>query len=506
MSRKRSISKPGSVLGLFVAAVLVFGTAPIAVADLDYFDRPDPLTLAECPEWLKADAPFDVEAFYAMPDEGNNAAPLYPYALEEFDRSIHPDRSERLYELMTGLDSHPILMDREFADALLDELDDGFLKLAVAQWRPLCVFTIDHPYRMQEAARAVARATRVRVFRDVERGELDRPIRDVAMCLRLSRDSRLRGRDFTQIFSMAIDNAVWSEILPLLVGSPLFEVEHCDRLLSLLREHEELGLDRYATGERTNYITRRVALRLFQDKRRLSVDADGRIGEVEVDPGYLALKFLRITDSETWSVPEAAVKANAEWMGRAAAALREHEPLWEQERRAFEDFYRIAVSTRASGYAERVGALREASAKWLGDKENPSPLWLARALVMGFPYEDRYDPEFAIRAFERSDAHLRSWKCLIALRRWRLSRPDAGEPPSLDEACRAAGLPGTPIDPFSGEALKSITVDGRVVVYSIGPDGVDDQGRKDARHMTDWEGDFVFPMAEVAAWPPLPKK
>ena len=53
-------------------------------------------------------------------------------------------------------------------------------------------------------------------------------------------------------------------------------------------------------------------------------------------------------------------------------------------------------------------------------------------------------------------------------------------------------MPGVPVDPFSGLPLKMAMISGEPVIYSVGSDGVDDHGLKDADLGRKPEGDFLF--------------
>ena len=72
----------------------------------------------------------------------------------------------------------------------------------------------------------------------------------------------------------------------------------------------------------------------------------------------------------------------------------------------------------------------------------------------------------------------------------RSNQPD--EPPSdLEKIVQAAGMERVPIDAFSGEPFKMAVIDGEPVIYSIGPDGKDDQGALDWKNDTK-PGDALF--------------
>ena len=79
----------------------------------------------------------------------------------------------------------------------------------------------------------------------------------------------------------------------------------------------------------------------------------------------------------------------------------------------------------------------------------------------------------------REEATLRGTQCLIALRRWQLEHEEL--PQDLDTLVKAAGMPGVPIDPYSDQPLRMTVIEGKPVIYSVGPDGKDDKA------LSDWE-------------------
>ena len=55
-------------------------------------------------------------------------------------------------------------------------------------------------------------------------------------------------------------------------------------------------------------------------------------------------------------------------------------------------------------------------------------------------------------------------------------------------------MPGVPIDPYSDQPLRMIVIEGKPLIYSVGRDGKDDQGRVEERdrNRRKWRGDIVF--------------
>ena len=113
-----------------------------------------------------------------------------------------------------------------------------------------------------------------------------------------------------------------------------------------------------------------------------------------------------------------------------------------------------------------------------------------------------YD-RFAVRVHEARVVR-DATRLMIAAHRHRAHH---GELPQATTEVDRELLPDLPLDPYSGEPLKMRVDDGRVVIYSVGPDQDDDQGRelKDHRFVLReeydslnedekkyWDGDWVL--------------
>ena len=108
-------------------------------------------------------------------------------------------------------------------------------------------------------------------------------------------------------------------------------------------------------------------------------------------------------------------------------------------------------------------------------------------------------------AYLRTVALLNVTQTMIAMER---SRILLGRwPTSLDEIPRAI-LPENPIDPFSGQHVKIARTNDGWIVYSVGPDGIDDGGKLDPRfdrkkERLDW-GYQLWDVSERRLLPDLP--
>ena len=79
------------------------------------------------------------------------------------------------------------------------------------------------------------------------------------------------------------------------------------------------------------------------------------------------------------------------------------------------------------------------------------------------------------------------------------TRKKSGPLPDLERVVLAAKLDKIPTDPFSDKPLRMTTIDGQPVIYSVGIDGKDDEGRVKMDYETK-QGDLLFqlPVAKSA--------
>ena len=242
-----------------------------------------PGAVTQPPPWLGKEGPFDVAAFFAAPPPEENAAPRYLEALFEFGEGMavcFPEgperesrklaaerRSKRFNDAFFALRNGPDAVPAAEIDAMLADFDTGFRKLTWAQQRPRCVFQTAIGVTAQiphvQVARNVTRVAVLKVRRELERGELDPALRDLARLLRLSRDLVPRGVMITDIVLAAMDGSAVREIIVPLLTTPGLTSAHCDRLFALLLEQDSrlLALDPYVEGLHAEYLSNRATLR-----------------------------------------------------------------------------------------------------------------------------------------------------------------------------------------------------------------------------------------------------
>jgi hypothetical protein len=74
-------------------------------------------------------------------------------------------------------------------------------------------------------------------------------------------------------------------------------------------------------------------------------------------------------------------------------------------------------------------------------------------------------------------------------------------PSTLDELVPGY-LDQVPTDPFSpNQSLRFQRVEGRIILHSVGPDGIDDGGSPDASEFNNWRGDIILPNLDFKTEP-----
>jgi hypothetical protein len=483
----------------------------VADAARTYPSFPDAAT--EPPPWIGERAPFDVAKFFETPPAEENAAPLYLDAFFEFSRDVSicflpsgqepqgetlrrcevaQKRGKEFSRLAQAWEKDPESVDEAAVDAWLAQYETGFQKLAHAQKRPQCVFETGVGVAAllpHTQARQIARIAKWRVSRDLARGNIDRPIEDVLLVLRLSRDLQPRGHVICQLVSAAMDNLCCEEIITQILRADGLGQEHCDRLIGELTQHEVASQRRMTEGVRMEYLIARKTFHDFQHHTGdFSPQAMKDMGQP--DSPLTCLKVLI-----DFSFSGQLVK---EKYGKGAAGLTPAHPLvafaagWKHDGKLLSD----------ADYANEVNALNTVYASILSNADrtlleqvrasaDPAIVEPLRATKVALFFEPTGGQNWQ-KAFLKTETTLRGTQCLIAMKRWQLDHD--GPPPDLDTIVKAAGMKAVPLDPYTNQPMRTTTFMGRPVVYSIGPDGKDDRGQEakwDSKS-TNWQGDFPF--------------
>jgi RNA polymerase sigma factor (sigma-70 family) len=466
-----------------------------------------PGAVAKSPPWIETNAPFDVAGFFAAPPPEENAAPRYLEALFEFGPEVDvcfpdgPDRQSRknaveqrlgrFWPVYRSWSRDPGSVPAATIDAVIAEFDTGFRKLDWAQQRPRCMFEsgVGVMTRLPhvQAVGHVARVAELKFRRELDRGEFDAALRDLARVLRLSRDLLPRGAMIAGMVSASADrNAVERMLVPMLTANGL-TVEHCDRILALLIEHDAGSIDAYAEGLRAGYLSNRATLHdLVFEQDRLRKELEG-LGNV-------------VERSIVWHVVEPVL-----YSGLAAGAGIPAPASGKQSESPFKNApsldARIARTTPAE-LATQVEKLNELYRGLLGAvrasglerirKSSERPRSLDDQDLHTLVVRSLSDSAFSsfTQALAKAKARMRIAQGLVTVRRWQLVH-NGQVPPSLEAAAKEAGLAAVPVDPFDAHPIRFAVVGGQPTVYSIGQDGRDDGGKVDNAR-TPEQGDVLL--------------
>ena len=477
-----------------------------------------PGAVIEAPLWLDTAGPFNAQDSFAPLESEQNAAPLYLNALmgfspelavcvpEEFREPAISNarrRSQEFVALFRQWENDPRSVDAAALDLCLAGYNGSFNELSKAQRRLRCVFNSDlnlfSEQRHVNAAREAANVASLRIQQLMRDGQpaprkvraddkpqemplsvVEKCLADMERVLRLSRDLRPRGRIETQRASLAIDQTML-DLVPDLVARTELTVADCDCITKLLTRHRAETMNPYVEGLRAEYLLLRSLLQDLQTGNGLlpetrlanEVNDGGRQSAVvdSVSPGYLLASKANVDDVTGRA---AAMDANLRTFTMAD---------FESERDKLDAIWTELFNVANDAAGVRRAAALDAGAKLMADTAFLGSLSNITELADQTTWWD---------------TTLNALHCVLAIRRWELEQTEP--PPDLLTAVRRSGLSFVPIDPFDGGPLRVSFVNDDAMIYSVGPDGVDDEGRKvvDSAH-SEAKGDIVFRIPYHAA-------
>ena len=284
-----------------------------------------------------------------------------------------------------------------------------------------------------------------------------------------------------QLVSMSMDGRILEGIERLTLADSRLTVQHLDRLMTLLKSHQEQMLNRVDEGLKVHYIVSRNSIE------------DLRSGRLTIDD---------IVDYQT---PFASVSGSAEQSGDSG--LRGPPQFnWEAEIAACNRLFRQAITaaTQLTYYPDSFGDFREEPERCRSEIDRFTELVTSTPVSERARLRDRA-PSFLhglwvapveplVEAQFRSAAQLAGTQALLIVRRYELVHGRI--PDSLEEAAAESVLETVPIDPFSGRPIRMTVIAGKPTVYSVGKDGDDDGGQ------LDWNfgrqpGDYLFTLPPI---------
>jgi hypothetical protein len=332
-----------------------------------------------------------------------------------------------------------------------------------------------------QVARQVGRVVEWRTRRDLQRGELERPIQDIRILMRLSRDLQARAPAVAQLVSVAVDDRC-CELVRTILNAPGTDARQCDRLMAMLAEHESKTIDRLVEANRAEYFVSRQALH----------DLQHRTGS-----------FNPQSMKKTWGIsgdvtsPMACIKIFADLGGSspekmAVLTARLKKSLlpgaWQGGKMLSDENYAKEVEALNRFFASILALAKQPGFRRKGKAEIEAAEAPLRETTLAGIF---VPPESALlNAFSRNEARLRGTQCLVALKLWQLQHGEA--PADLESLVKAANMPGVPIDPWSGQPLRMALTNGQPVIYCVGPDGKDDKAQVEWNLAPNQPGDFIF--------------
>ena len=191
------------------------------------------------PDGIGPGAPFDVAALFTAPHTDLNAAPLYLDALFEFGpepavcfpegaettqrKQVAERRSRAIDDLFSEFGKDPASVSNQAMDGLVAELEPALARSRTP--RPAAMRVRSSLGYVCPTAPCEPGAEGCPLGGDedrrcLDRGEVDQPLHDLEVVLRLTRDLRPRGSLICQIIATSIGEIAMSEIIPALWPAP----------------------------------------------------------------------------------------------------------------------------------------------------------------------------------------------------------------------------------------------------------------------------------------------
>lgn len=505
-------------------------------------------------------APLYLDALYEFHP---SVEACYPPIVRQQRTAAATQRFQRSYRMQVARTANPSQLNPAELDSVLADHAVGFKKLAAAQQRPRCVFEIGWDGAAQGpllmAGREVARLGQLSVERDVAREDLDAAIHTTGIVLRFSRDLRVRTPLVTQFLADSIETITIASLVTPILQAPALKAAQCEALLRLLSEHDaELQKFNPALARlRGDYLLRRLLLHeaqhatgefapervknafgrpcesvgaaLFAGINADKVLADSLMTKLPPPQmGQMLDVVVRNMNAADYELSVRILKeryqAQASALGQSFAGQTSAFTNWQQKQRgSLETFMASVQSAIPAGTKpeQQAAAALPILEKKLAEPQTP------RGQVMFLMWNSQLENDLGGMSLCDDDFRIATRRAsvfaLAALRRWYCSNSVA--PTDLRAVCKAAGLSDVPRDPYGTGPLKLLTFTmdsapiqyervrpsdkpekffaGECVIYSVGPDGVDDRAARDFGYVPHGKGDWPFTLGRPqSAFPP----
>jgi hypothetical protein len=427
------------------------------------------------PAWAgnESEEPFPVKKFFedrkAPPD---NAAPLYFAALAdvgvEMTEYIYPRNQwdaktaqvKSLQDEIQRCGDEDALKSGQISlgdvEHVLSEAQPALAKLDLAQQKKRCIFLTglreDTLLPHAQAAREFGRLGVLQLYHAQAKNDFPEAEKAVTRTLRFSLDLRPRGGTVCQLVSSAIERMILSGSINFTLGQQGLTPKDCDRLSSVIADHQKAEKAFALEGLRVDYISARS---LLDDLQKGKIPIDKYLDDLAAATRGSLVIHREQLQNMNYSIEILALKDST-----LALALMVKQPYNQLSPTQFLD---VEIPKIKAQGAVLIPMLMETPGLGI------------------------------LRSQARENAMLGGTQCLIAVRRYMLVH---GKPPAtLAEAVKEAGMSDVPVDPYSGKPML-YTIDsqsGEPLVYSVGPDRVDNHAATDTRG-SEGPGDYIFRM------------
>jgi hypothetical protein len=422
----------------------------------------------DIPSWAgqRRDEPFDVNAFLASrtapPD---NAAPLYMTALAPISRALGGEPAGQLEDQIRALADVEKLASGGVPASQVDQVVAAAAaatkQIDAAQAKANCVFVtglnMDSNLAHAQAAASVAKLSVLQLHQARRQENFDLAEAAVRRGLRMSRDLQPRGPAVCQLVSIVSDSRLCQAVQRITLSDPKLTARQCDRLLALLVEHQQRGLNRAEEGLKVEYVLCR---------NTISDVKAGRLTAAQI------VELQGVGDGKPFRLPRLNYDAEIAACNRMYSLVLEEAaaPVVQDEKNS-----KFAAALKQIG--DEIRAAKPMVQK-TGRSEGPVLVMVLLPAV-----------DLICVANRRAAAELAGLQMLVALRKYEIAHRTL--PRNLDAAAAESILKTVPIDPYSGSALRYAIIDGKPIIYSVGKDLQDDGGRIDWKQGTQ-PGDCLF--------------